>query len=193
MKWVLLLLFGALWQLAPAQNAYMDSLYAYQQHYKKDLVKIIKDDTDRVRFFTPDSLYRVEASVELLSNESFFAMPTSSGSTKQARKFARLVFSLKGNTYVLYAYQLLTLLNSEEYKDDFFVPFLDGTSSVTTYEGGRYLEFKTGNIHDQTLIIDFNRAYNPYCAFTTGFNCPIPPRDNTLPLQINAGEKSFWK
>lgn len=193
MKWVLLLLLAAPGLNAAAQNAYVDSLYAFQHHYKADLVKIIKDDTSRVRFFAPDSGYRVNASVELLPNESFFAMPTSSGAKKQAKKFAKLVFSLKGNTYVLYAYQLLILLNDEKYKDDFFIPFLDGTSSVSTYEGGRYLDFKTGDIHEQTLIIDFNKAYNPYCAFTTGFNCPIPPRENTLPLQVNAGEMSFWK
>jgi uncharacterized protein len=72
-----------------------------------------------------------------------------------------------------------------------FIPFIDEGSGQSSYEGGRYLDFKMSNIVDNKLIIDFNKAYNPYCAFTTGYNCPIPPSENTLPVVITAGEKMF--
>lgn len=178
---------------AIAQNNYRDSLLAFQANYKKDLVEIIKNDTAFVRFYEPDARYRVTAKVELLSSQSFFGMSTSGNRSLKARRFAKLYFTLNGKPYELYAYQLGFLLDSKDNKDDFFIPFTDEGSGKASYEGGRYIDFKMSDIVDNKLIIDFNKAYNPYCAFTTGYNCPIPPSENTLPVAVTAGEKKFAK
>lgn len=178
---------------ATAQNNYHDSLLAFQANYKKELFEIIKNDTAFVRFYEPDVSYRVIARVELVSSGSFFSMNASGNRTLKARRFAKLFFTLNGKPYELFAYQLGFLLDSKDNKDDFFIPFIDEGSGKSSYEGGRYLDFKVSNIVDNKLIIDFNKAYNPYCAFTTGYNCPIPPSENTLSVAITAGEKKFAK
>jgi uncharacterized protein len=176
-----------------AQNNYHDSLLVFQANYKKDLSEIIKNDTTFVRFYEPDAGYRVTARVEMFSSQPFFAMSASGNGALKARRFAKVYFILHGKPYELYAYQLGFLLASKDNKEDFFIPFIDEGSGKASYEGGRYLDFKMADIVDNKLIIDFNKAYNPYCAFTTGYNCPIPPSENTLSVVIPAGEKKFAK
>lgn len=66
----------------------------------------------------------------------------------------------------------------------------DGTES---YGGGRYIDCVINDIRNSTLMLDFNKAYNPYCAYVTGYNCPIPPREKDLPVAIHAGEKNYGK
>jgi uncharacterized protein len=176
---------------ATAQNNYQDSLLTFQANYKKDLFEIIKNDTALVRFYEPDARYRVIAKVELLSSQPFFAMGASGNSSHKAKRFAKLHFTINDKLYQLFAYQLGFLLATKDHKDDFFIPFIDEGSGKSSYEGGRYLDFKMADIVNEKLVIDFNKAYNPYCAFTTGYNCPIPPSENTLPVVIAAGEKKF--
>jgi uncharacterized protein len=178
---------------AKGQTSYTDSIYEYQANYKKELVEVIHSDTGYVRFYAPNAAYRVLADVELLSGQKFFGMRTSDGRSHKARKYARVSFSLNGKTHHLFAYQLDFLLNSKDNKDNFFIPFIDGGSGELTYGGGRYMDFKTSDIADNKLLIDFNKAYNPYCAFTSGYSCPIPPRENTLGTTVAAGEKEFAK
>ena len=121
-------------------------------------------------------------------------MATSSGMKKQAIKYARLRFTLDEKEYVLYGYQLSMLLETEKYKNDFFIPFTDGTTGIDSYIGGKYIDFSTTDITaSNKLVIDFNRSYNPYCAFRKGYNCPIPPGENELTVEIRAGEMNFNK
>ncbi|HNJ28593.1 MAG TPA: DUF1684 domain-containing protein, partial [Ferruginibacter sp.] len=78
--------------------------------------------------------------------------------------------------------------------DYLFVPFTDLTTGDESYGSGRYIEFYIQDIQgDGTLQLDFNKAYNPYCAYASGFKCPIPPRENALNVAIKAGEKNFAK
>ena len=72
-----------------------------------------------------------------------------------------------------------------------FLPFQD--SSADSYGGGRYLDIRTGDIRDGKLVLDFNRCYNPYCAYKEGYSCPIPPVENRLPVAIEAGEKTPYQ
>jgi uncharacterized protein (DUF1684 family) len=177
-----------------AQTSYLDSLLAFQHHYKKELYALIKEDTASVKFYPVDPNYRVLAKVERLSGEKFFPMATSSGISKQAIRYAKLTFLLNEKEYVLYGYQLSMLLETDKYKNDFFIPFLDGTSGTDSYIGGKYIDFSTKDISPaNTLLLDFNRSYNPYCAFKKGFNCPIPPGENALTVEIWAGEMDFYK
>ncbi len=180
--------------VSAAQQTYLDSMTAFQLHYKKELYTMVKSDTAHVKFYPVEPGYRVMATVEKLTGEKFFPMATSSGMKKQAIKYARLKFNLDGKEYVLYGYQLSMLLETEKYKNDFFIPFTDGTSGFDSYIGGKYIDFSTTDITaDNKLVIDFNRSYNPYCAFRKGYNCPIPPKENALTVQIWAGEMDFYK
>ena len=82
-----------------------------------------------------------------------------------------------------------------EYQDYLFLPFKDLSNGNQTYGGGRYLDFRQGDIHEKAgeswLILDFNKCYNPYCAFSDGYNCPVPPQENHLPMAVDAGERQF--
>ena len=89
-------------------------------------------------------------------------------------------------------YQNIRLLTSQKYYDYLFLPFKDNTNDETTYGGGRYLDLRQGDIGgDNIMTVDFNKAYNPWCAYSDGYNCPIPPATNHLDLAVNAGEKNF--
>ena len=74
-----------------------------------------------------------------------------------------------------------------------FVPLGDATSGFESYGGGRYMVFFIPDIKNNKVVLDFNKAYNPYCAYTTGYNCPIPPIENLLKVAITAGEKNYGK
>ena len=177
-----------------AQRAYTDSLFEYQLKYKEGLQEIIQADTAYVKFYPVDPTYRVIATVEKLRGQPFFDLATSDGKPKKAVKYALVKFTLNGKAYSAYAYQLSSLLESAEYRDNFFIPFTDESSGVDSYGGGKYLDFVTSDITaDNKLLIDFNRSYNPYCAFRNGYSCPLPPKENDLPLAIHAGEMNFSK
>ncbi|MFT4062406.1 MAG: DUF1684 domain-containing protein [Edaphocola sp.] len=190
--WKTLLLAGMVFgtkNLQAKGKPFADSLIKYQQEYKEDLYKIIKDDTAYICFFEANEQYRVKAKITLLDNEPVFQMPTASGKTKDAQKVAVLEFAINGKPLKLYAYQLIKLREKPETAGELFVPFTDNTNGRSSYGGGRYIDLNLRNIKDGSITIDFNRAYNPYCAFTTGYNCPIPPKENYLNTKIKAGEK----
>jgi uncharacterized protein (DUF1684 family) len=189
MKYVVLAIMLLASGPSSAQVTYKDSLKVFRAKYLLELAEIIRNDTQYITFYPPAPALRVQADVALLSNEKTFRMITSSGTSKEAQKYARVSFNLKGKTYHLYLYQLLALKNKKETSGHLFLPFIDLTSGKESYGGGRYIDIETGDIGNGKLTIDFNKAYNPYCAFTTGYNCPLPPRENTLPLSVRAGEK----
>lgn len=171
-----------------AQKGYADSIKAFQAKYISELEPIIKKDTSNILFYPINSRYKLKAIVTMLYNQPVFKMTTSSGKTKEAQKYALITFSIGKKKHQLYAYQLLALKEKAETASLFFVPFLDKTSGNTSYGGGRYIDFDIKDIINNKLLLDFNKAYNPYCAFTTGYNCPVPPRENLLPIPIKAGE-----
>jgi uncharacterized protein len=189
---ILLLLCGAM--STRSQSSYSVSIAGYQENYKKELASIIKNDTAFVAFFDVDPALRIETVYTPLRDQPVFNMGTSSGTTKQAQKIGKVKFVIDKKSYELSAYQLLALRTNPAQQDLFFIPFTDGTSGVETYSSGRYLDFKLGDIKNaKSLVVDFNKAYNPYCAFVDGYNCPIPPPENQLPVAIKAGEKSYGK
>jgi len=145
-----------------------------------------------LNYFPVDKKFRVEAYCTKTSDEKYLQMPTSSGKTKKYIKFDVLKFKLNGKDYSLNVYQTdaETLLKFPEHADLLFVPFKDATGGKSTYGGGRYINIKMPS--DERAILDFNLAYNPSCAYGSDrFSCPIPPKENFLPVEINAGEKSY--
>ena len=124
---------------------------------------------------------------------SGFTMNTSAGTVKYYYKYGRLDFIIDGKECLLYVYQGKDLMQTEQYKDYLFVPFTDATTGNESYGSGRYLEFYKKDIENNSVQLDFNKAYNPYCAYATGYKCPVPPRENRLTIPIKAGEMNFGK
>ncbi|MCA8832304.1 DUF1684 domain-containing protein [Hymenobacter pini] len=119
-----------------------------------------------------------------------FQMQTSTSRRPLYRKYGELHFTLDGKPQKLNVYQSLDLLRNPEYRDYLFLPFTDRTNGHNSYGGGRYIDLRRGQIRGQQLVLDFNRAYNPYCAYATGYACPVPPPENRLAVEVKAGVKS---
>jgi uncharacterized protein (DUF1684 family) len=126
-------------------------------------------------------------------DSSGFTMTTSAKTLKYFYKYGRLDFMIAGKPCHLYVYQSKDLMTTAEYRNYLFVPFTDATTGTESYGSGRYLEFYEKDIQNNSLKLDFNKAYNPYCAYAAGYKCPIPPKENNLTIAIKAGEKNFGK
>jgi len=117
-----------------------------------------------------------------------FKMPTSTDRAPIYRRYGYVDFIFNTDSVHLEVYQNIALSKQEKYKNYLFLPFKDATSSNETYGGGRYLDLEIPK--NEELIIDFNTAYNPYCAYSYRYSCPIPPKVNHLIIAIKAGEKT---
>lgn len=148
-----------------------------------------RKDFEGLDFFQPDTSFRVIASLERTADAIPFMMPTTTDRLSEEVVYGVANFTLNGQKYSLEVYQNLELMETAEYKDYLFLPFLDNTNGDETYAGGRYLDLAIpeGN----SVILDFNRAYNPYCAYNKKYSCPIVPKRNYLNTKIMAGVKSF--
>lgn len=137
-------------------------------------------------FFPIQLKYRVTAQFTKTENPIPFEIPTSSGKTKTYQEYGTATFTLDGKSYTLTLYQSLSLMKTEKYKDQLFLPFRDLTNGNETYGGGKYLDLKIPT-SDQ-IIIDFNQSYHPFCAYNAfDYSCPIVPEKNWLPIRIEAG------
>jgi len=142
-----------------------------------------------LKFFPIDSTYHITAKFELNENPILFEMPTTTDRKPIYKTYGVASFELKGETYELQIYQNQELILDPEYKNHLFIPFVDKTNGNESYGGGRYLDLEQPE--DDTIILDFNRAYNPYCAYSDRYSCPIPPIENHLNVAINAGVKAY--
>ncbi|WPP49348.1 DUF1684 domain-containing protein [Catalinimonas niigatensis] len=138
-------------------------------------------------FFPVDEKYRLEAKFVRTPNSKPFRMKTSGIKRPIYEKYGEVHFELQGETYQLNVYQNHELRETEAYQDYLFIPFTDLSSADETYGGGRYLDLRIPE--GDSLVIDFNKAYNPYCAYNEKYSCPIPPQENNLPITIRAGVK----
>ncbi|TYA57540.1 DUF1684 domain-containing protein [Formosa maritima] len=162
----------------------------------KDATKSPLKDKDRkdfrgLDFFAFDSIYVVTATLTRTPDEKPFQMKTTTERLPVYVKYGEVSFMLKGVNHKLNIYQNLDLMKEAGYEDYLFLPFLDLTNGETTYGGGRYVECRIPN--DDKVVIDFNSAYNPYCAYNEKYSCPIVPRENYLEIKVEAGVKAFDK
>ncbi|EIJ39434.1 Protein of unknown function (DUF1684) [Galbibacter orientalis DSM 19592] len=144
---------------------------------------------ESLEFFPIDTSFNVVAKLELTPNEQPFLMPTTTDRKSEEVLFGILYFELHGKKFSLNVYQNLQLKETEEYKDYLFLPFADTTNGEETYGGGRYIDLRIPET--DSITIDFNKAYNPYCAYNKKYSCPIVPKENTLDYAITAGVKKF--
>lgn len=195
MKKILLLSLAViLYNIAFSQkDFYTRSIQAYQKEYVTQHEVVKKGDKKYFRFFPVDKGYYVTCSFERITDTTGFTMKTSANTLKHYFKYGRLDFKLSGTTCHLYIYQSKDLMRTEQYRNYLFVPFTDITTGDESYGSGRYLEFYKQDIQNNILKLDFNKAYNPYCAYSPDYKCPIPPKENSLPVPVKAGEKNFAK
>ena len=162
----------------------------------KDATKSPLKDKDRkhftgLDFYAFDSTYVVTAQVKRTPEAKPFKMKTTTNRRPEYVQFGVVSFTLKGKDYELNIYQNLGLIKKEGYEDYLFLPFLDDTNGEGSYAGGRYTEVRLPK--GDTMVIDFNTAYNPYCAYNAKYSCPIVPRANYIATKVEAGVKAFKK
>ena len=188
-----LLLFISINSLAQQKDAYTKSIKIYQKNYiaTHDVVK--KKDSKYFRFFPIDIQFNVTCKFEKINDSIGFTMKTSANTLQHYLKYGKLNFSVSGKACSLFVYRSTNLMKTEKYRDYLFIPFTDVTTGDESYGSGRYLDFYIPEIKNNILQLDFNKAYNPSCAYATGFHCPIPPKENNLPVSIAAGEMVFGK
>ena len=175
-----------------AQKSYDDSLQAFRSTYVQTHEVVKGEDRKAMQFYPVDKNYRIVATFTKLTDSKWITFPTSGKLTKVFKVYGILSFAINGKPLRLNVYQSQELMANEQYKNYLFLPFTDFTTGDETYEGGRYMDLSTKDIQNNTLVIDFNKAYNPYCAYVSGtYDCPIPPGANALPIVIRAGEKKY--
>ena len=134
-------------------------------------------------FFPIDSSFVVVATLQKTPKAEFSDMKTTTSRLSKKRVFGVLTFVIKGNSCCLNLYQTQGSITAVDAQ--LFLPFLDETNGLLTYGGGRYMDLEIPET-DQVWL-DFNKAYNPYCAYNERYSCPIVPRENYIPLEIKAG------
>ena len=188
-----LLVLVSLPSFAFAQTSYEDSLNLFLKKYVADHEVVTGNDKQKMKFFPVQQQYRITATFERKENSRWFMMSTSGNTKQQYRVYGIIRFNIHDTAVALHIYQSRSLMSSEKYKEHLFIPFTDLTSGRETYGGGRYIDLYISDIINNTYVIDFNKAYNPYCAYTTGYNCPLPPKENDLTVAVKAGEKNYMK
>jgi uncharacterized protein len=142
---------------------------------------------DSLKYFPPSLKYRIVADLEPIEDRKVVVLKTSDNKEQRYIEYARAKFSLDGTPCSLL---ILEVLDSGPYKGTLFLAFADQTSAIETYGAGRYLDVKK-TPGASSITLDFNEAYNPYCAYNDSFSCPFPPQENILNVLIGAGEKNY--
>lgn len=177
---------------APDDSGYVEQLAAARaykdKHFRESPESPVPSDKRDallpLRYFPIDPNYSVPAVLRLANERPVFEMPTSTGALRKMQLVGVLEFTLQGETRSLGAF----VPDGTDRITSLFVPFADETTGTETYSAGRYLDIDPTTTGYYT--IDFNRAYNPYCAYNAAYECPFPPPTNRMKAAIRAGEKA---
>jgi uncharacterized protein (DUF1684 family) len=137
-----------------------------------------------LKYYPENPALRIVTSIREYDDPQPVTMLTSTGSVQEYLKYGQFSFDADGQTATLQVYQ-------DPDQGNLFLPFVDATAPAETYGAGRYLEIEPAA--GEKFLIDFNYAYNPYCAYNPNWSCPVPPKENRLKVRIEAGEKNFEK
>ena len=158
------------------------------QHPQSPLDYMQKADFDGLNYYDENEDFIFVVEVEKFGeDEPLIEMDTSTGDLRPYRRYGRFTFQVNGQDAALTIY-------SDPHGHDFFLPFRDTTSGQETYGAGRYMDNHRpalAQLSETRFRVNFNFAYNPYCAYNTNYSCPLPPRENWLSVPIEAGEKDF--
>lgn len=152
----------------------------FGRHPQSPLTPEQKSDFHGLNYFPEDENLRLEVKVEEFPVKEEVKMQTTTGDVQAYQKFGRFHFLVDGQEAAL------TIYHSE---NGFFLPFVDLLAGKETYPAGRYLEPES--LPGGRFLVDFNLAYNPYCAYNEMWSCPITPFENHLKVPVRAGEKIF--
>ncbi len=172
------------------------SLENWRKDYKASFIKndrspLTKDDLSYLDFYDEDTTWKLQCTCTPVFDAKPFEMPLYSGITRTYKVHSVLNCKRNDEDIQLQVYQNVSQPVNPIYADHLFLPFKDETNDEETYGGGRYIDLRTTDIVNNKVTIDFNRCYNPWCAFSDGYNCPIPPVENHLPMKVRAGEKQY--
>lgn len=137
-----------------------------------------------LKYFDPDPLLRIEARLHRYQNPEGVMVSTSKGTRQLFNRVGYFDLEVEGSQVRLSAYQ-----SAGRDDPNLFIPFRDATSGKESYGAARYLDMEVE--HDDEYAVDFNYAYNPYCAYSEDYVCPLPPQENWLKVPIRAGEKKY--
>ena len=152
----------------------------------KDQIKALKKEKGH-KWFDINPALRIVGELDTTQIMRDIGFKTSTDRVAMYDRIGIVKFQINSKTYELSIYESHHLRNNPVYKDYLFLPFNDLTNGMTTYGGGRYIDVKREK--DDKVVIDFNKAYNPYCAYSDKYSCPVPPVENFLNVEINAGIK----
>ncbi len=146
-----------------------------------------KKNFKQLNYFPVDLNYRINAKLEPIENKKIVELPSSDGQAKKYSAYAYALFELRGVPCRLL---ILEMMDEGPYRGTLFLAFADSTSARETYGAGRYLDLKK-TPGASSVTLDFNQAYNPYCAYAENYSCPFPPKENSLKIAVRAGEKKY--
>ncbi|MDO6736274.1 DUF1684 domain-containing protein [Wenyingzhuangia sp. 2_MG-2023] len=138
-------------------------------------------------FFSMNEKYKVNAKLSYTFNSPIIYIPNTHGETEAYQQYALATFTIDGKQLTLSIYQNLSLKKKRGYENYLFIPFTDNSNGKNTYSGGRYIDTTIPENPTGYITLDFNKAYNPYCAYNKKYVCPIPPKNNHLDIEILAG------
>ena len=197
MNYFVQILFLALFCSACAtQQPFLKEIEQYRaekikENTKGDRHPLEPGDEKWIQFFEPKAQYKVIGTFEPATDTSMFDMLTYSGATRLYQRYGKVTFQLDGQPLQLTLYRNKTLMAQKLYRDYLFMPFKDASNGKETYSGGRYLDLRTTDLNNGTIVLDFNKVYNPWCAYSDGYSCPVPPKENHLSVAVLAGERNY--
>ncbi|MEM2943025.1 MAG: DUF1684 domain-containing protein [Candidatus Bathyarchaeia archaeon] len=161
----------------------------FKYHPYSPIPRELRSKFTGLNYFPVDPSYRFLCRINRYCTQTSAIMMTSTGEEKGYLRVGYFRFMTGGKVQSLQAYSSESEGSREGEKETLFIPFRDETSGKESYGAGRYLEAELKD--DGLFILDFNRAYNPYCAYSVNYSCPIPPKGNWLEVEVKAGEKIF--
>jgi uncharacterized protein (DUF1684 family) len=140
-----------------------------------------------LKYYPADLKFKIVASLTPIKDKQQVVLATSDGKEERYIQYGYAEFDMSGFHNKLL---ILEIIDMGPSRGKLFLAFGDGTSGEDTYGAGRYLDIAKAQ-GSNTLTLDFNKAYNPYCAYNDKFSCPLPPQENLLTIPITAGEKNY--
>jgi uncharacterized protein len=152
-------------------------------YLKKDTASPIEDKVNfkGLKYFDINHTYKITGKIDRLTSGQTINIMMSGGDVEEYEAYGNVSFELEGVKCDLKIFKTP--------EGNLFLPFKDLTSNKETYGAGRYLDFGVDDVKNNEILIDFNRAYHPYCAYNHTFTCPVPPAENTLNVAVKAGER----
>ena len=157
-----------------------DQFFAQDHH--APLTHEQQENFDGLKYYDESDDLRYIVEPDVIEGRDIIEMQTSTGDVTSYRRWGTISFDVEESQAVLTLYR-------DDHGGEFFLPFVDATSGKETYGAGRYLDVQ--QTHDGRIVVDFNYAYNPYCAYNENWSCPLTPFENRIQVPIRAGEKNF--